>query len=158
MPSANVRDDQEVQTRCGNKLEHHAIFLFYNAASGVQSHLAFSRDKVHCDVMLSDGRGWVAFQFTSRGIAHRIMRTKNAARLLHAVKSIPELTHYVTLGVYDPPKHLWLPWIANSCNEICRKLAMIDCNWTFNPAHLYSKLIALDGKRNFQIISKWSRE
>jgi hypothetical protein len=139
------------------ELHHHAIFLFYSKSLGIQSRLAFSDDKKHCDVMVSDGRAWVAFQYTGRGIEHRVFKAKDCKRILKHLKTIPELSHYIVVSVHQAYMHGWKPFIVSSCNEICRKIAMVETGWTFNPRHLYTKLTKLDGKTNFRVINTWSR-
>jgi hypothetical protein len=134
-----------------------AVFIFYNVASGVQSRLAFSDEFKHCNIITCDGRDWVMLDFDRTGLLNRAIHCKGGDTLLKSLPIIKEVTAIVTVCIKERAKFMWSPWWVRSCNEICRYAAGIDIGFTFNPIHLYYKLLKYRKGRNYEIISHWRR-
>lgn len=134
-----------------------AIFLFYNISNGVQARLAFSKTLRHCNIITFDGAHWVNYEMDSFGVHTRVLEVKDAAPLLRGLKHIKELTAMVTVEVFDRARHPWFPWWVRSCNEFNRYIGAVDIGFTFNPRHLYSKLLKYNGRRNYEILQHWRR-
>lgn len=134
-----------------------AIFAFYEVANGVQSFLSFSRIFQHCNVITFDGDIWLNVDFDRFGIHTRRLKVKSGARLCNALKSMPILTALVVVDIAEPVGICWKPWWVRSCNELCRYLTGVDIGFTFNPAHLYKKLLKYD-QSNYTVLNAWRRD
>jgi hypothetical protein len=135
-----------------------AIIIFYNKSHGIQAKLAFSNELRHCNVVTFDGNHWIAMDFTKEGLITRCVKVKDSIKFIHHLKSIPEATAILSVNINERHKVMWKPWLVRSCNEICRYATGVDTGWTFNPRHLYSKLIKYDSRRNYQILTHWRRD
>lgn len=133
-----------------------AIFLFYDISSGKQAHLSFSDEFRHCNVIIFDGRDWIASDFTAEGIVNRVAKVSTGARFIEALKKIPSLQAMVVTYIDKRHKTSWRPWWVRSCNEVCRYISSIKIGFTFNPRHLYNKLLKCR-KGNYEVISHWRR-
>ncbi len=134
-----------------------AIFLFYNMSSGKQARLAFSKDFKHCNIITFDGEYWINYELDSYGIHTKVLETKDGVALLRGLKIIKPLLSTITVWINDPVKINWKPLWVKSCNEFDRYVSGVDIGFTWNPRHLYSKLIKYDKKRNFEILQLWRR-
>lgn len=135
-----------------------AIFLFYKFSSGIQARLAFSKTFKHCNIITYDGLNWVNYELDSYGLHTRVLEVKEGAHLIRGLKVIKDLIAMVTVWIEKPVRFPWRPWWVRSCNELDRYVSAVDIGFTFNPRHLYSKLIKYDKIRNYEIIHKWRRE
>lgn len=134
------------------------FFLFYDKANGVQRHFAFGTPEKHCDLICYDGKTWLMFQFSSKGIEFVQIKVTTVTRLLEHLPVIPELVQIVGIEVERKTCFPWKPFWVRSCNELCRYLSGIEIGFTLNPRHLLKKLLKYNGKRNFQVIYAWRRE
>jgi hypothetical protein len=135
-----------------------AMFVFYSYSSGIQARLAFSKEFRHCNVITFDGRDWIVIDFDRTGLIARTIHCKGAESLLKTLPIIKEVTAIVTVDIKERSKYRWSPWWVRSCNEICRYRAGIDLSFTFNPAHLYYKLLKDRRRRNYRILAHWRRD
>lgn len=133
-----------------------AVFIFYGVANGIQSRLAFSRDLQHCNVITFDGHHWINTDFDSFGIHNRVV-TVNSKSLIRHLKRLPIVTGIIFVEIKSKKHVPWKPFWVRSCNEICRYLTNVDIGFTFNPRHLWSKLIKYNN-RNYELILCWRRE
>lgn len=134
------------------------FFLFYNKARGIQRIFSFGSELQHCDVVAYDGKAWIGFQLSSKGIDFELIKVTRVDRFLQHLKIIPELVTVIGIDVERKNSFPWKPFWVRSCNELCRYLAGIDIGFTLNPRHLLKKLLKYNGKRNFQVIYAWRRE
>lgn len=134
-----------------------AIFLFYNISNGVQAKLAFSKTLRHCNIITFDGQSWVNYEVDSYGVHTRVLEVCQAVSLIRGLKTIKQLSAIITVWVETRTYLPWKPLWVRSCNEFNRYISAVDVGFTFNPRHLYSKLIKYDKKRNFEILQKWRR-
>lgn len=134
------------------------IFLFYNKAYGLQRHFAMGSELKHCDLICYDGKAWVLFQFSNKGLEFETLRVTNVQSLLKNLPLIKELAELIVVDVERKKAFPWRPLWVRSCNELCRYLAGVDIGFTLNPRQLYKKLLKYNGKRNFQVIYAWRRE
>lgn len=134
-----------------------AIFIFYSVANGIQSNLAFSKEFKHCNVATFDGSDWVLVDFDHTGLLTRLIKCKDGAELIKRLPIIKEVSATMSVNISQRVKKIWTPWWVRSCNEISRYSTGVDIGFTFNPAHLHSKLLKYNGKRNYQILSQWRR-
>lgn len=135
-----------------------AYFLFYNYSTGVQANLAFSKEFRHCNVITFDGENWVNVEFDATGILTRVLDVNDGWSLIRGLKTIKVLTAMVVVDINERKKVAWKPFWVRSCNELDRYVAGIDLGFTFNPRHLYSKLLRYNGKRNYEILYAWRRQ
>ncbi len=135
-----------------------AVFIFYSKASGVQARLAFSEEFKHCNIITFDGKDWIMLDFDRTGLLTRRIKCKSGKTLLRNLHVVPEITAIMSVSIKDRKKTPWSPWWVRSCNEICRYASGIDIGFTFNPVHLYSKLIKYRHNRNYEVLSTWRRE
>ncbi len=134
-----------------------AIFLFYNYSNGIQAKLAFSKTFKHCNIITYDGEFWVTYELDQHGVHTRVLDAKDGVALLRGVRIIKQLISTITVYIDNPTRFNWKPWWVRSCNEFNRYIASVDIGFTFNPRHLYSKLLKYDKKRNYEILQHWRR-
>lgn len=135
-----------------------SIFLFYNISTGIQSKLAFSKIFRHCNIITYDGEQWINFELDSLGVHACSIKVTKPEALIRGLKHIKELTAMITVETTKDFRHGWLPWWVRSCNEFDRYVSGVDIGFTFNPRHLFSKLIRYNMKRNYTILQVWRRD
>ncbi len=132
------------------------IFCFYNISTGIQAKLSFSKVFKHCNIITFDGEIWIATEFDLQGIQNRRINVFTGTSLLRGLKYIQNLIAIIVVDVKERAKTCWKPYIVRSCNELDRYISGVDIGFTFNPKHLYNKLINNSGK-NYEILYHWSR-
>lgn len=131
-----------------------ATFVFYNKASGPQAWLGFSNQFRHCNVLTYDGEDTVMIEFSKNGIISTVYKTNDFSRL----KLLKSVTSIVSVSIDQRAIMAWTPFWIKSCNELNRYVSGVDIGMTFNPKHLYNKLIKYNGHSNFNIDYHWRRE
>lgn len=134
-----------------------AYFLFYDYSTGKQAKLAFSKEFRHCNIITYDGEAWVNVEFDSTGLLTKVLDVPSGNALIRGLKSIKMLTAMIVVDIGERKKVLWKPLWGRSCNELDRYVSGVDIGLTFNPIHLYRKLLRYDGKRNYEILYAWRR-
>lgn len=134
-----------------------AVFIFYSVATGVQAKLAFSDEFKHCNIITYDGEDWILLDFDRTGLLTRKIKCESGSSLVRNLHVIPKVSAIVSINVKDRIKLMWTPWWVRSCNEICRYASGADIGWTFNPVHLYKKLLKYRHSKNYEILSTWRR-
>lgn len=134
-----------------------AVFLFYNISGGVQSGLAFSHEFKHCNIITYDGEYWINIEMDSTGILTRVLDVPNGNALIRGLKTVKPLTAMVVTFVEKRHRVRWKPWWVRSCNEVDRYISGVNVGFTFNPYHLYQKLIRYNSKNNYEILYAWRR-
>ena len=134
-----------------------AVIVFYSMASGKQAALAFSNEFKHCNIITFDGSDWLMLDFDRTGFVMRRIKATSANALLRGMRGLSYVSAIITLTIENPVKIKWKPWLIRSCNEFCRYTAGVDIGITFNPRHLYSKLLKYNG-RNYQVLTAWRRK
>ncbi len=132
------------------------IFCFYKRSSGIQAPLSFSKEFKHCNVITYDGDVWLSYEFDSQGIKVRQVNTKSTKSLIHGLKIIKCLIAMVVVYREHPFSVRWKPCIVRSCNEFDRYISSVNTGFTFNPKHLYNKLLSCNGS-NYEILCHWRR-
>jgi len=132
------------------------IFCFYDTSSGIQSSLAFSNKYKHCNIISFDGAHYVLTEFDREGIHNRVIDASKLTSLVRGLKYIPSLTAMIVIDVEKRAKTRWKPYIVRSCNELDRYIAGISIGFTFNPKHLYNKLIKHNNSQ-YVILTVWGR-
>jgi len=132
------------------------VFCFYNISSGPQARFAFDKDFKHCNIICYDGSSWIATEFDLTGVLNRRIQVYSGPSLLRGLKYIPSLISIVTVMVEEKKKVCWKPFMVRSCNELDRYISGVDIGFTFNPKHLYNKLLKHEGS-NYQILHLWRR-
>jgi hypothetical protein len=132
------------------------FFCFYNVSSGIQAQLAFSNVFKHCNLITFDGDVWLATEFDLEGIHIRHIKVHSSTSLIRGLKYIESLEALIVLEVFDRPCVQWKPFIVRSCNELDRYISGVDVGFTFNPKHLYNKLLKYDSI-NYEILYDWRR-
>lgn len=135
-----------------------AIFLFFDIANGKQAWMGFSKEFRHCNVITYDGAYWINFDFDRYGIQSRVLDVSRGWGLIRGLKIIKSLTGLVCVDIKQRKSISWKPYWVRSCNELDRYLTGVDVGFTFNPRHLYSKLLRYDNKRNYEILYAWRRQ
>jgi hypothetical protein len=134
-----------------------AIFLFYNVSSGPQAKLAFSKEFRHCNVITYDGKDWVLVEFDLTGLYTSVLKVTKGESLIRNLRIMKSLIAQIVVEINTRHPVRWKPWWVRSCNELDRYVTGVNIGLTFNPRHLYNKLIKYSGKRNFQILETWRR-
>lgn len=135
-----------------------AIFIFYSKASGAQAALAFSKEFKHCNIITFDGEIWLMIDFDRTGLVTRRINCRNGTQLLRLLPINKDISAILSVEVGERARVRWKPLWVRSCNEVCRYVAGVDTGFTFNPVHLYQKLLRYKGKRNYEMLSAWRRE
>lgn len=134
-----------------------AVFIFYNKSSGVQSRLAFSEEFKHCNIITFDGYDWIMLDFDQTGLLTRKVYCKDGAALIRNLPVIKDVSAIISVSIDERVKVGWRPWWVRSCNEVSRYASGVDIGFTFNPIHLYSKLLKYRRRRNYEVLSHWRR-
>lgn len=132
------------------------IFCFYNVSSGIQAKLAFSPVFKHCNIITFDGETWIASEFDLQGIHMRRIKAHSGASLIRGLKHIESLIAMVVVDVQEKASITWKPYVTRSCNELDRYVSGVDVGFTFNPKHLYNKLLKHHGNR-YEVLYHWRR-
>lgn len=135
-----------------------AYFLFFNVATGKQAWMGFSQEFCHCNVIVYDGSHWINYDFDKYGIHGRVLDVPSGWQLIRGLKIIKSLSAMVCVEISQRKAISWKPWWVRSCNELDRYLTGVDVGFTFNPRHLYSKLLRYGGRRNYEILYAWRRK
>lgn len=135
-----------------------AYFLFYNIATGANATLAFSKEFRHCNVVIYDGDIWTNIEFDHTGILLRTLKVKESEAFIRNLKRLPILTAMIIVEIKDRMKEAWFPLWMRSCNELDRYITGVDIGYTFNPVHLYRKLLKYNSRRNYEILHAWRRQ
>jgi hypothetical protein len=133
------------------------IFLFYDQAQGKQAPLAFSKEFKHLGLILYDGDKTLLFHYDDSGINYRVLNTTNLGKLITKIHLIPNLSAFMAFEVTQKLNLAWYPMIPNSCNKIFTLLAGVDVGFTFNPRHLWSKMLKYKYKSNYDLLVAWRR-
>jgi len=134
-----------------------SVFIFYTISAGNQSALSFSKEFKHCNIITFDGEDWILVEFDKTGLLTRKIKCKNGYKLVKNLKVVPEISAIVSISVDKRAVTRWKPWIVRSCNEICRYASGADIGFTFNPIHLYRKLLRYNHVKNYEVLSAWRR-
>jgi hypothetical protein len=132
------------------------FFLFYNKAEGKQSRFAFNDDFKHCNVLYYEKGILVGMSETGIKLSLLKCHENSVKDIASTFKRLESLTSLIIVDIKERKKFRWFPWWVRSCNELCRYISGIDIGFTFNPVHLYNKLIKYSGKK-YEIIYAWRR-
>lgn len=135
-----------------------AFIIFYGKAHGVQAALAFSSEFRHVNIITFDGRDWIMLDFDRTGLLTRKIHCTDGTQLFRSLRVLRDITAVVAVDVGERHKVCWKPFWVRSCNEIVRYASGIDIGFTFNPVHLYKKLLRYDQIRNYTILTAWRRK
>lgn len=135
-----------------------AIFLFYNEATGKQTRYAFSDEFKHCNIICYDGDIYLLIELSKHGITYRQVKAKDSYSLLRNLKVIKSLSAMITVNIEQPFTMEWRPLWIKSCNELCRYVSGVDIGLTFNPIHLFKKLLKYNLHRNYEVLNAWRRK
>ena len=133
-----------------------AIFLFFN--KGLGKFVNFIRDKnfLHSAVICYRGDVPILLEISRSGIAYRVLKTEDMAKLMEKITLMPNLTHYVAVRIKKEAFIQELPIRFFTCNELCRFFTGVDIGLTLSPKHLFQKLVDFKNK-NFFVRNVWSR-
>ncbi len=97
------------------------------------------------------------FEIAPAGFAYRILRSNDVNKNLEAIKKSPALSAFIAVMVKEKKKVKEWPFKWYACNEVCRYFSGVDVGWTFNPKHLYQKLLQYKDKTNYELLTHWRR-
>ena len=132
------------------------FFCFYNISSGIQAKLSFSKTFKHCNIITCDGKTWLVTEFDSNGIHMHSINVNKSSSLIRGLKYIDSLIGLIVVEVTKKSSIKWKPYIVRSCNELDRYISGVDIGFTFNPKHLYNKLLRFNGN-GYEILYHWRR-
>lgn len=132
------------------------FFCFYNVSSGIQAKLAFNKVFKHCNIITFNGDIWLAVEFDLQGIHLRRIEAYSSSSLIRGLKCIDSLIALIVVEVFERKRVQWKPYLVRSCNELDRYISGVDVGFTFNPKHLYNKLLKYHGT-NYEILYDWRR-
>ena len=133
-----------------------AIFCFYNQSSGPQARLAFSKTFKHCNIITFDGEIYLALEWDKSGIITRKINATSTKSLVKGLKHIDSLIAIIVVDIWNRKNIVWKPFIVRSCNELDRYISGVNIGFTFNPKHLYNKLLRYN-RINYEILHFWRR-
>lgn len=134
-----------------------AVFLFYNKGIGKYRLFSFNKNFIHCALLCYEGDHCILFEIAPTGFIYRILKSSDVNKNLNAIKKLPMLSAFIAIFVKEKKKVREWPIKWYTCNEVCRYFSGIDIGWTFNPKHLFKKLIQLKEQRNYELLSCWRR-
>lgn len=134
-----------------------AVFLFYNRGIGKYNFYCFSREFVHSALLCYEGDQCILFEISPFGFIYRILKSNDVNKNLESIKKLPMLSAFIATYIKEPKKvkDFFIKWYT--CNEVCRYFSGIDIGWTFNPKHLYQKLLKYKDKTNYELLAHWRR-
>lgn len=137
-----------------------AIIIFWNIARGPQAVLSLSKTIKHVNCVTTDeeGLGSIFMDFDRQGFLTRSIKSNSAQRLIEGLKKNQHVEAIIAVAISEKAKHRWFPFLVRSCNEIVRYATGVDVGFTFNPVHLYYKLLKYSHSRNYEILSQWRRD
>lgn len=135
-----------------------AVIIFYGIAYGKQAKFAFSKEFRHVNIITYDGRDWIMLDFDRSGLITRKIHCSNGTQLIRSLRVLSDITAILTVDVSKRHKVCWKPVWVRSCNEIVRYAAGLHIGFSFNPVHLYKKLLRYDQVRNYTILTAWRRK
>jgi hypothetical protein len=94
---------------------------------------------------------------TSSGIDHHVVPAKKPMTIIRNVQRMDSLIAAICVWRETPPKMKWRPLLVRSCNEICRMATGVNIGFTYDPIHLYRKLLKYDKRTNYEILHAWRR-
>lgn len=122
----------------------------------MQAKLSFDKDFKHCNIITYDGDIFIATEFDSCGIHQRKVKALKTSALLRALKHIDGLIALVVVDIKARRVTMWKPYFVRSCNELDRYISGVNIGFTFNPKHLYNKLIKCNGT-DYDVLYSWRR-
>lgn len=132
------------------------FFCFYNQSSGIQSSLSFHKDFKHCNLITFDGELWLAHEFDKSGMIVQRVNVYTASSLIRGLKYVDSVIALVVVDVRERDSISWKPFLVRSCNELDRYISGVEIGFTFNPFHLYNKLLKCKSKK-FDVLYAWRR-
>ncbi|WP_218814182.1 hypothetical protein [Rickettsiella endosymbiont of Dermanyssus gallinae] len=97
------------------------------------------------------------FEISPFGFIYRILKSNDVNKNLNAIKKLPCLSAFIAVMVKEKKKIKEWPIKWYTCNEVCRYFSGVAIGWTFNPKHLYNKLLSHQKKRNYELLAHWRR-
>lgn len=134
-----------------------ALILFYDQAHGKHVKYAFSKDFRHCKVITHVNNHFISIESDKSGIYAKHLDHKSIHGVIDYHKQSTNLSAYLYLDLLKDNPLPWFPFWIRSCNEVCRYVTAIDIGFTFNPKHMYNKILKHNGLRNYRIIDAWRR-
>ncbi len=134
-----------------------AVFLFYNHGIGKYNRFTFSKQLVHCSLLCYQGDQCILFEIAPFGFIYRILKSNDVNKNLNAIKKLPLLSAFIAVFIKGPKKINEFPLKWYTCSEVCRHFSGVDVGWTFNPKHLYQKLLKYKDKTNYELLAHWRR-
>ncbi len=133
------------------------IFLFTSKSTEIPKLFTLSNEFQGCGLITYDGKDWINVDFGYEGIIIKTLNVPRETLLLRHLRAIENVSAIVKIELGYRNKSAWSPLWIKSCNELYRSISGIDIGFTFNPKHLYTKLMKYDGKRNYIITQFWRR-
>lgn len=112
---------------------------------------------MHCALLCYQGDHCILFEIAPFGFIYRILKSNDVNRNLNAVKKLPVLSAFIAVMINKKKKVKEWPFKWYTCNEVCRYFSGVDIGWTFNPRHLFKKLLKYKAKRNYELLAHWRR-
>lgn len=134
-----------------------AVFLFYNRGIGKYNVFSFSQELVHSALLCYEGDHCILFEIAPFGFIYRILRSNDVNKNLDSIKKLPMLSAFIAVWIKEKKKVKEWPLKWYTCNEVCRYFSGVEIGWTFNPKHLYKKLIKHKDKTNYELLAHWRR-
>lgn len=135
-----------------------SIFIFYNVSNGPQSFLSLSKKFKHCNVINFDGKNCILIEYDLAGFRIEVLKFRDLTKIIEGLKRIKKVEAILSASISERKKVPWWPLWGRTCNEMCRYGTGIDIGKTFNPIHLYKKLLKYDKVKNYTILSQWMRD
>lgn len=92
---------------------------------------------------------------SSNGITYAFSGFDNGLDLIAEAKKLSDVEAIVGVDLAERAHFRWTGLSIPMCNEFARALIGLDIGMTWNPRHLYKKLLKYDQKRNFEIFYHW---
>lgn len=118
----------------------------------------FSKHFKHVDIYLYDGKYWIGFRMGSDGVTYAVSGFTSGMDLINKALKIPEAEALIAVDIFHRAYFGWQGITIPMCNELARALSGLDIGFTWNPGHLYRKLLKYDGERNYEIFYQWRRD
>lgn len=134
-----------------------AVFLFYNQGIGKYRWFSFNQKFIHCALLCYQGDQCILFEIARTGFIYRFMKLNSVNKNIDVIKKLPMLSAYIAVFIRKAKKINEWPFKWHTCNEVCPFFSGINIGWTFNPKHLYQKLLKYKDKSNYELLAHWRR-
>lgn len=115
----------------------------------------YTREKrfLRCELYIRRIGIWYHYRFGTDGLLFWPFG-QSSADVYDKAQSDDNTTEVIFLQHIRHVLPTWKPLMIPTCNEFTRLITGVDIGFTFNPIHLFKKLLKYDSIRNYHIVDR----